>query len=165
MPYLMIAASLFTTDGIIKFWIERKKKDGEETPMANGKIVIKKYHNKGAMFDMGNKNQHNIAMLSLVFSAFMTGIFTATLEKQDKRLLKTGLAFIIGGAYSNTYDRLKRKYVVDYVSFHINTEKCRQKIVQKLAEKWNGVVFNLSDFGIFAGALILTLCTGAHEES
>ena len=60
---------------------------------------------------------------------------------KGKRLLKTGLALILGGAYSNTYDRLRRKYVVDYITF----------------PKISTVVFNLSDFGIMIGAMLLTI--------
>ena len=39
---------------------------------------------------------------------------TVTLGQKGKAALKLGLAFLLGGAFSNTYDRLKRKYVVDY---------------------------------------------------
>ena len=49
-------------------------------------------------------------------------------------MLKTGLSLILGGAYSNTYDRLFRKYVVDYVSFEVRNPRLRN------------IVFNLSDF-------------------
>ena len=52
---------------------------------------------------------------------------------------------MLGGAFSNTYDRLKRKYVVDYVSFPVKNEKIRN------------VVFNISDFCIMIGALLMVL--------
>ncbi|MFR3251023.1 MAG: signal peptidase II [Eisenbergiella sp.] len=43
-------------------------------------------------------------------------LFLLSLGQKGNGLLKTGLAFLLGGAFSNTYDRLSRKYVVDYVS-------------------------------------------------
>lgn len=52
---------------------------------------------------------------------------------------------ILGGAYSNTYDRLFRKYVVDYVSFEVRNPRLRN------------IVFNLSDFGIMIGSCLLVI--------
>ena len=109
MPYIMTLVSLFAADSIIKYRIEKEKRPGEATPCLNGKVVIRKYHNKGAMLNIGEQNQHFMAILSLVFSAFVTGIFVVTLGMKGKKLLNTGLALILGGAYSNTYDRLRRK--------------------------------------------------------
>ena len=51
----------------------------------------------------------------------------------------------MGGAFSNAYDRLKRGYVVDYVSFDIGSKRLKN------------IVFNVSDFFIMIGALITAL--------
>ena len=155
MPYIMTLVSLFVADSIIKYRIEKEKRPGEVTPCLNGKVVIKKYHNKGAMLNIGEQNQHFMAILSLVFSAFVTGIFVATLGMKGKKLLNTGLALILGGAYSNTYDRLRRKYVVDYLSFRINTDKINNNLCKRLAQKFNAIVYNISDFGIILGSMLL----------
>lgn len=154
MPYIMTMLSLFSVDSIIKYRIENKN-SAREKPLAGGKIVIKRYHNRGAMMNMGDKNQPFVAMLSLVFSAFVTGVFAATLGRRGKRLLKTGLALILGGAYSNTYDRLRRKYVIDYFSVCLlDTETCRNGFLNKINEKFSAIVFNLADFGIVIGAML-----------
>ena len=155
MPYIMTLVSLFAADSIIKYRIEKEKRQGDVTPCLNGKVVIKKYHNKGAMLNIGEQNQHFMAILSLVFSAFVTGIFVATLGMKGKKLLNTGLALILGGAYSNTYDRLRRKYVVDYLSFQINTDKINNNLCKRLAQKFNAIVYNISDFGIILGSMLL----------
>ncbi len=142
MPYIMTLVSLFAVDSAIKYWIERMGAvSGFQERMLCRDIVLKRYHNRGAMMNIGEQKQHLVAMLSLIFSAFMTGIFAATLCMTGKRMLKTGLALILGGAYSNTYDRLRRKYVVDYVTF----------------PRFGAIVFNLSDFGIIIGAMLLTI--------
>ena len=155
MPYIMTLVSLFAADSIIKYRIEKEKRPGDVTPCLNGKVVIKKYHDKGAMLNIGEQNQHFMAILSLVFSAFVTGIFVATLGMKGKKLLNTGLALILGGAYSNTYDRLRRKYVVDYLSFQINTDKINNNLCKRLAQKFNAIVYNISDFGIILGSMLL----------
>ena len=72
-------------------------------------------------------------------------MFLLTFTCKGSRLLKAGLAFLLGGAYSNTYDRLMRKYVVDYVSFPVKNKKIRN------------IVFNISDFCIAVGALLMVL--------
>jgi len=149
--------SLWAADSILKYRIEKSDVAGEKL-VAGGKIVVKRYHNRGAMLNIGDKNQYFIAVLSLVFSSFVTGIFVATLGRKGKGLLKTGLALILGGAYSNTYDRLRRKYVVDYFSVHlIDAQKCSNRFMKKIHEKCSSIVFNLADFGIIIGALLLVL--------
>ncbi len=161
MPYIMTLVSLFTADSLIKYHIEKNWKSNQhrndEKTKFKKSIIIKKYHNKGAILNIGDKNQSFVAVLSLVFSAFVTGIFVATLGRQGKSILKMGLALILGGAYSNTYDRLKRKYVVDYFSFSIDTRNLQNKFLQKCANKFSTIVFNLADFGIMLGAMLFVI--------
>jgi len=154
MPYIMTLVSLFATDSAIKCWIE---KNWAANQTCNHKIVIKKYHNRGAMFNVGDKNQDLVAIFSLVLSAFVSGVFAAMLQRKHARVQKMGLALILGGAYSNTYDRLKRKYVVDYFSVLIETKKIKNRFLQKLANKINTMVFNLADFGIMIGAVLFII--------
>lgn len=154
MPYIMTLVSLLAADSTLKYWIE-KNENLDKKFRTGKKIVIKRYHNRGAMLNLGDRNQHFVALLSLVFSSFVTGVFVATLGTKGKGLLKTGLALILGGAYSNTYDRLRRKYVVDYFSLHI-TDK-GSGWLRKLDDKFSSVVFNIADFGIIVGAMLLVI--------
>ncbi|MFG6369878.1 MAG: signal peptidase II [Lachnospiraceae bacterium] len=154
MPYIMTLVSLFAADSIIKCWIE---KNWVVNQTCNHKIVIKKYHNRGAMFNIGDKNQDLVAILSLVLSAFVSGVFAAVLHRKQARVQKIGLALILGGAYSNTYDRLKRKYVVDYFSVLIETKRIKNRFLRKFADKINTMVFNLADFGIMIGAILFVM--------
>lgn len=154
MPYIMTVVSLFTADTALKYSVE---KGWIKTGEIGKTVIVKKYHNKGAMMNIGAKQQQLIAKLSLALSAFVTGIFTAVSGKKGKKMLKTGLALILGGAYSNTFDRLRKGYVVDYVSFHINTEKCGSEPLKKFAEKFSSIVFNFADLGIIMGAILSVL--------
>lgn len=146
MPYIMTLVSLFAADSAMKSWIEKTDTVSEiqESTVLQG-VAFKRYHNRGAMMNLGEERQQLVAALSFVFSAFVTGIFAVTLGMKGKRLLKTGLALILGGAYSNTYDRLTRKYVVDYVSFPVKNKRFRK------------IAFNVSDFCIMIGALLLVI--------
>jgi len=162
MNYIMTLVSLFATDSILKQYIESHVLQETQKPMLGGKICIKNHHNTGAMFQLGAKNAGMVAMISLVFSAFMSGIFAATLTTKGNALLKSGLALLLGGAYSNTCDRMKRKYVVDYVSFRLPPAK--NKALGKLKNALETIVFNLSDFGIIIGAMLIVLSELLRNE-
>ena len=50
--YTAIAALLCGADSLIKYAIERNHPDGELRPALHGKIIIRKFHNKGAMLNL-----------------------------------------------------------------------------------------------------------------
>ena len=155
MKYIMTLVSLFVTDSILKQYVEAHISQQTQKPMLGGKIYIKNLHNTGAMFHLGGKRASLVALISLVFSAFVSGIFAAALTTKGNVILKSGLAILLGGAYSNTYDRLKRKYVVDYVSFRF--KNTQGKMPEKLKHALEAIVFNISDFGIILGAMLIVV--------
>lgn len=162
MKYIMTLVSLFVTDSILKQYVEAHISQQTQKPMLGGKIYVKNLHNTGAMFHLGGKRASLVALISLVFSAFMSGIFIATLTAKGNVLLKSGLALLLGGAYSNTYDRMKRKYVVDYVSFQLPPAK--NKALGKLKNVLESIVFNISDFGIILGAMLIVVSELLRKE-
>ena len=143
--YAFLAAAVFIADLCIKNHIERTRTEGETDPVLEGRLLLRKYHNRGAFLDMGQNRRGVVAVLSLILTLGATVLFLVTFTFRGGRLLKTGLALLLGGAYSNTYDRLVRKYVVDYVSFPVKNKKIRN------------IVFNISDFCIMTGALLIVL--------
>lgn len=144
MIYTLLGVLLFVADGSIKLWVEKKETAGTVRSVLGGKLLLRKYHNTGAMLGAGAGNPKKVALISIIFTAFMTGVYVATLGFKGQRTLKAGLALLLGGAYSNTYDRLRRKYVVDYVSFGVKN-------------KLKNVIFNISDFGIILGAGLMVI--------
>lgn len=141
----VLAAGIFALDLLLKNQIEKKLEEGEIKPFCKGRLLIRKYHNTGAFLDLGAKKQGAVACLSLLLTLCMTVVFLSTFTFRGNSTLKAGLAFLLGGAYSNTYDRLVRKYVVDYVSFPVRNPRIRR------------IVFNISDFCILIGALLMTV--------
>ena len=89
------------------------------------------------------KKPEIVLVLSFALTAVCVILFLATLGRAGSRLLKAGLALLLGGAFSNTYDRLRRKYVTDYISFDAGSARFRD------------TVFNIGDFAIAAGALFV----------
>lgn len=145
MVYAMIAAAVFGLDLCVKNWIEKEKTAGEEERLANGMLLLRKHHNKGAFLNAGERRSGLVAFFSVLLTLAMTVLFLVSFSFRGSRILKTGLAFLLGGAYSNTYDRLRRHYVVDYVSFPV-----KNKIIRR-------IVFNISDFCIMIGALLMVI--------
>ena len=145
LGYSLLAIAIFITDLLIKNHIEHMEIAGEEKPLMGGRLLLRRYHNKGAFLNAGARRRGLMSVLSLVLTLGVTMLFLATFTYRGSRVLKAGLAFLLGGAYSNTYDRLVRKYVVDYVSFPVKNQKIRN------------IVFNISDFCIIIGALLLVI--------
>ena len=145
MGYLCIVGLIFAGELGIKNYVENKRNAGEEKEICKGRILLRKYHNKGACMNLGEKKSNVVAGLSLILTAVLALVFLFTLTRHGNGWLKAGLSLLLGGAFSNTYDRLKRKYVVDYFSFGVKWEPLR------------AIVFNISDFCILIGALIIAI--------
>ena len=145
MFYAILSALIFFLDLAIKNRVEREGKEGEEREIANGFLLLRKHHNKGAFLNAGENKSKLVAIVSIALTLAMTVLFLVTFTFKGSRLLKTGLALLLGGAYSNTYDRMRRHYVVDYVSFPV-----KNKVIRR-------IIFNISDFCIMIGALCMVL--------
>ena len=142
---LVILAGIFWGDFFLKNYIESHVNERDERAICKGKFLIRKHHNKGMMLNAGQKRRRLVAAISLAFTVLLMLVFVVSLGRHGNNLLRLGLSLLLGGAFSNTYDRLRRGYVVDYVSFPV---------------KWQGfrkIVFNCSDFCIIIGSLISAL--------
>lgn len=146
MIYIWIAAGIFLLELWIKNSIEKHKEEGKEEKLCGGRLLIRKYHNRGAFLNAGERSRPLVAALSLGLTVCIAVVFVMTLGHKGKRLFKAGLALLLGGGCSNTYDRLRRKYVVDYFSFGAAWKPLRR------------IVFNISDFCILIG-VILAVCS------
>ena len=138
---MIVPILIFGVEYVIKNWIEKNKTEGCREEIMGGRILLRKYHNKGACLNLGEKKRQLVLFASVGLTVLATVIFLFTLTKKGNGMLKAGLALLLGGAYSNTYDRLRRKYVVDYFSFPVKG-------------RLGNIIFNLSDFAILIGALI-----------
>lgn len=150
MKYLAVIFGIFGLDAGIKSHIENQYGEKEQRPKCGGFLLIQKYHNGGAFLNAGQGSPKLVAALSVLFTLLLTVLFILSLTKAGSGTLKWGLTMLLGGAYSNTYDRLKRKYVVDYVSFRVPLKGLRQ------------VVFNIGDFCIMAGAALVVIASGQN---
>ena len=145
MQYLAAALGILGIDLGIKEYIERTRTEGIDEKKCKGAFIIRKYHNQGAFLNMGQSRQKLVMILSVLLTVGLTICYLVTLGHVGKNMLKWGLTLLLGGAYSNTYDRVRRKYVVDYLSFSVPWKRLR------------GIVFNIGDFCIMVGVLLCIL--------
>lgn len=125
----------------MKKQVEKKIKRGEEIPVCKERIIFRHVHNEGMALNLGDKHPKVVRCLSF-FLTCMVGVYTLCLFGRNKKgLEKISLSLLIAGAISNLYDRMKRKYVVDYIGF------------QTKWKKFTNITFNIGDFSIFVGAI------------
>lgn len=133
-------------DLLIKSHMEHRElpADGKQS-ILGGRILLCRSYNRGAAFHIGEKKSALVAVLSVFLTIATAVCLIVSLGQKRNPLLAAGLTLLLGGAFSNTYDRLKRKYVVDYFSFGVRW-------------RWlQNIVFNLADFCIIIGALLAAL--------
>lgn len=147
MLYLLLILSIFILEWKIKNYMDATYDDSREDKILKNKIRLHKYHNHGAFLNLMEKKKKLLHLISVVFTLAVLIFFIFTLFFKGNRILKLGLSLLLGGAFSNTYDRLSRDYVVDYFSFCTPFKKLNQ------------IVFNISDFCIIVGSLLVVLKT------
>lgn len=142
MIFIGIVIAIVAVESVIKQVTEQNGTKGERKPILGGRLYLTKYHNYGAFLNLGEKRPEFVKGISLGLCLACTIIYVLTLGTKGKALLKAGLSLLLGGAFSNTYDRMMKGYVVDYFGFNVKNEKLKN------------IVFNLSDFCIMIGAVI-----------
>lgn len=146
MGYLLIAASAFLLDLAVKSRVDKRRELGEQTPLLKGRIILRKYYNRGMMLDALSGRPRLTRLLCGAAMAVLCGFWAALLRQKGNVGRKIGLSLVAGGGASNLYDRFRRGYVVDY--FSIKTP------VRAITR----IIFNISDWCIFLGSALFALC-------
>lgn len=139
------AAGIAAADLYIKDRMDRELPDTAVTEKKMGILRFRRHHNRGAFLNLGQKYPQEVKGVSLAATAITFFSLVLSASKRGRLLEKTGLAFLLGGALSNTYDRVKKGYVMDYASLDVKNEKISK------------VVFNLSDVFIFIGSIFVVI--------
>jgi len=143
LKYILIAFGVFAVDMSMKntaeAWVNLHEREEGEPP--ESKIFVpRKLHNRGFAMNVADKHPGKVAKLSLISTILMAIAFILSL-KGDRPLRKLSYALQLGGACSNTHDRLYRGYVVDYLSF-------------KTKGKLGKIAFNIADMALLFGPLL-----------
>ena len=150
--YILLSAFLFLTDQGFKRDVKQKYQVGERSRKAHcgGLVTILHSRNDGAAFNLMAKYPALIRLISVVLTLLCALIFLVTLTRGGSGLLKTGMALLTGGAFSNTLDRVREQHVTDYISFRFGPPAFRK------------IAFNIADFAIAVGAVLAVISSGAE---
>ncbi len=150
MIYILIVIAFVLAEHKVKDYMEKSRKLGEKEEILNGKIIIRKQYNKGAMLSFMEDKKELVKTISGACLGLVVLLFVFTLPKKGNRVYKLGLSLMLGGAISNVFDRFSRGYVIDY--FTINYKKLKS------------VIFNMADMAIFLGSLLIMLSSIFHSR-
>lgn len=136
----------------IKQYIDDSWKEGEERETLIPRLVLRKVYNRGFALNALEKRPEIVRGVS---GAACLWVFLYDLWlflQKGKRLRKLGMALVSAGAVSNTYDRLVRRKVIDYIGF------CTK--IQYLSQ----LTANLADFYVAAGTALVSLCNVGKKK-
>lgn len=142
---LLCTAAVCATDQKVKNYLDENMDLGENKSICHGCIKLCLHHNYGFSANMCAGKTILVKTLSVVLTLLVTILYIVTLGTTGKGLLRFSLSLILGGAFSNTYDRIKNGYVIDYVRLPFGSENIKK------------LVWNIADFAIIIGALISVL--------
>lgn len=108
-------------------------------------------HNTGAAFSFlsqsGGWQRWFFIVLASIISLGI--IFWMYGLPKSKRWLLTALAFVLGGAIGNLWDRISLGYVIDFIEIYLSF------LPWRLFNPWPA--FNIADSAIFIGAFMLII--------
>ena len=106
--------------------------------------TIELLENKGAASGILEKHPKMLKIISAVMLCVCVLALGKERKKRKITMAGIGYALLLGGGFSNFIDRMEKGSVTDYVRFP-----------KFPVRKISNLVFNLSDFGIFAGVFCL----------
>tara|TARA_R110002073_G_scaffold5469_6_gene33708 strand:+ start:1353 stop:1844 length:492 start_codon:yes stop_codon:yes gene_type:complete len=139
LPWYGLALLLVVLDQYTKFLATESLDYGRPVPVFFW-FNLTLQHNMGAAFsflhDAGGWQRYFFSIVASVISVGL--VIWLYLLPRDQRLLAVSLAFILGGALGNLWDRVALGYVVDFISVHYGG--------------WYFPAFNIADSAITLGA-------------
>ena len=146
---ILVLISLTTVlallDIAMKSVIEGYLKQGEERTTCGGRLILRKVYNRGFCLNVLEKKPQIVKYVSAFTTVILTIYQLCTLLGRGKNGKKIGLSLLAAGAWSNTFDRWGRGYVIDYIG------------IQTGHEKMTRITYNLGDFCIAAGGVTMVL--------
>lgn len=146
--HLLLGVNLiFLWDQLLKHSIDREPEENfpRELPYSKGKVKIERAHNPG--FSQGHFQEFPefVRLSSLALTAFATGVLQVfcTAFPGKRKVEKLGAMLLLGGAVSNTYDRVAHGFVTDFL--HIQVGALKKSII------------NIGDIAIVSGMCIYFL--------
>lgn len=140
-----IAGFLVALDQVVKLYIHTHYHLGESTVVIPNFFNLTYVRNFGAAFGFlaeSHPSFRELFFLSMppIALVIILGILRGVKDTDTKQII--ALSSIFGGAIGNYIDRLRFRYVIDFLDFH-------------LYGKWSWPAFNIADMAIVGGVGLL----------
>jgi signal peptidase II len=137
---LSLAGIIVILDQLTKYLIDQARPNFQVIP---GFFNLSYVRNPGAAFGIFQHKQFFLIGVSLVAAGIL--LFLLFYEREDRKGLLLALALILGGTCGNLIDRVRWRYVIDFLDFYIG--------------KHHWPSFNVADSAITIGVGVLILAT------
>jgi len=147
---IALSAVIFVSDRLAKIAVERSIPLHHSVSVLGDGVRLTHMRNTGVVFGFMGRPDHPmkgwpIALLSVaVLVAMLVYLWTAP---QTARLLHWSLAFVIGGAIGNLWDRVVQGYVTDFMDISL--------AFIGLDQRWPA--FNVADSAICVGVALMAI--------
>lgn len=146
--YLMVIAGLLVAiDQVTKLYVHTQFRLGETLSVIPGFFNLTYVRNPGAAFGfLANSHPSFRELFFLAMPPVALVIILMILRgvRDDDTKQVVALSAIFGGAIGNYIDRIRFRYVIDFLDFHIGG-------------RWSYPAFNIADSAIVGGVLLLLL--------
>ena len=143
----VIAAAVVVFDRITKHLVVQQLPNGQAHTVIPGVFRITDVHNTGAAFSMfaESASPDTVRYILIAFSVIAVVVLLGMLWRVGRELTlsSAALALILGGAFGNLYDRVRYRYVVDFLEVHLGN--------------YHWPDFNVADSCIVIGACLLLI--------
>lgn len=129
-------------DRVTKLWAIKRLSIGEDIVVIKDFFSFSYLENRGAAFGIFKDKQ--LLLISITMVAILLMMFYLFINKTNLKILKISLSLIISGAIGNLIDRIKYRYVVDFIFFHYK-------------DKYHFPIFNIADVLVSLGTILLII--------
>ncbi|UOF00893.1 signal peptidase II [Bdellovibrio reynosensis] len=153
---ILISGILVAMDQLVKIYVHTHFHLGESVIVIPNFFNLTYVRNFGAAFGFladSHPSFRELFFLSMppVALVIILGILRGVKDDDTKQIL--ALSSIFGGAIGNYIDRIRFRYVIDFLDFH-------------LYNRWSWPAFNIADMAIVGGVgmLLILMFIGNKEE-
>ena len=154
LSLLSIAGAVIALDQATKLYVHTRFHLSESVTVISNYFDLTYVRNYGAAFGILSNAAptfRDIFFLSMPPIALLIILFILKGVAESDRLQISGLSLVFGGAIGNYIDRIRFRYVIDFLDFHIHG-------------KYSWPAFNVADSAIVVGVGVLLLHMFLHKN-
>lgn len=150
----VLSGFLIALDQLTKMYIHTHYQLGESTPIIPGYFNLTYVRNFGAAFGFlaeSHPQFREIFFLAMPPAALLIILLILRSVPANDKWQILALSSVFGGAVGNYIDRIRFRYVIDFLDFH-------------LQEKYTWPAFNVADMAIVCGVIGLLILMFLEEK-